>query len=70
MISLSVAAEHIGSWVIYRSEHGQPEDGRIVSVNDRYVMVRYTRGGGTKATDPRSLSWPFDLEARADAPQR
>jgi hypothetical protein len=53
--SLAEAAENIGRGVVYVPEHGAREDGKIVRVNDHYVMVSYK--GKVKATRVEDLVW-------------
>lgn len=47
----------VGQWVIYRPAGGEapPEDGEVVTVGDRYVMVRYAGDRGAKATRAEDL---------------
>lgn len=57
MISLGQAAAAIGAGVVYRPQHGPAEDGEIVAVNDRYVMVLYRGDRTAKATRAEDLSF-------------
>jgi len=57
VISLSQAAAAVGAGVVYRPSHGPAEDGTIVSVNDRYVMVLYAGDRTAKATRAEDLSF-------------
>lgn len=34
-----------GSWVVYEDPHGEDEEGRIKSWNDKYIYVVYHCGG-------------------------
>jgi len=65
VISLSQAAAAVGAGVVYRPVHGPAEDGTIVAVNDRYVMVLYVGDRTAKATRAEDLS--FLSLGRADA---
>lgn len=46
----------VGQWVIYRPGGNQPpEDGEVVEVRERFVMVRYAGDRGAKATRAEDL---------------
>lgn len=51
----------IGRKVIYREPGDFPgakvEYGRITSLNERFVFVRYGTGSTSAATDPADLEW-------------
>lgn len=55
-LSLSHALAHIGSGVVYDPGHGSREDGVIVDVRDRWVLVRYRGDEHAKATDATNLT--------------
>lgn len=55
-MTLTEAAAHIGSGVVYIPEHGAREDGVITSVTSRWVFVRYAGDAGSKATNPGDLT--------------
>lgn len=60
MISLGQAAAAVGAGVVYRPNGGNyptAEDGTIVSVNDRYVMVLYVGDRTPKATRAEDLTF-------------
>lgn len=59
-MSLGQAAAAVGAGVVYRPNGGNyptSEDGTIVSVNDRFVMVLYVGDRTPKATRPEDLSF-------------
>jgi hypothetical protein len=55
IITLQEARDNIGRSVVYVPRHGFREDGRISSVNNYYVFVRYRNG--VAATRPEDLEW-------------
>lgn len=58
-MTLDEARTHIGHAVTYHPRHGgPPEHGAITSVGDRWVFVRYSTDGTSKATDPADLELP------------
>jgi hypothetical protein len=70
-MDLETAREHVGDAVVYLDPYygpspGNPEQGTITSVGDRYVFVRYGSDFGSKATDPDSL----ELLASGKLPDR
>lgn len=54
-MTLGTARGLIGSAVVYRPRPGVVEQGVIMSVNDRYVFVRYGAQMTSQATDPEHL---------------
>ena len=54
-MTIAEARSHIGDGVIYRPAHGDPEEGTITSVNDRFVFVRYGTRRTSAATEPAAL---------------
>lgn len=56
-VTLAEAGERIGDLVIYNPGHGSKEEGVIVDVNSRFVMVRYERDSHAKATAPEMLEF-------------
>ena len=56
-MTLDEARQNIGAGVVYEpSSGGYREDGDIVSVNDRFVFVRYVGDRSAKATSPENLT--------------
>lgn len=54
-MTLDEARNLIGETVDYHPGCGRHENGVIVEVRDRYVMVRYHGDEHAKATDPSAL---------------
>ena len=54
-MTIEEARAHIGDGVVYTPAHGEPEDGVITSVNDRFVFVRYGSRQTSAATEPDAL---------------
>ena len=56
-MTIEEARAHIGDGVVYTPAHGEPEDGVITSVNDRFVFVRY--GSSRRARPPNREHCPY-----------
>lgn len=54
-MTLDEARASIGLLVVYRTEFCGPDEGVVTSVNDHYVLVRYSAHVGSQATDPADL---------------
>jgi len=55
-MTIDEARGHIGDGVIYRPRGGiGTEEGKITSVTDRWVFVRYGTRRAAEATDPADL---------------
>jgi hypothetical protein len=57
VITLAQARQRVGDGVVYRPDEGDPEQGVVSSVGERWVFVRYGSDSGAKATEPGMLDW-------------
>jgi len=52
----------IGRRVVYRSHpNAVPQEGRILSLSDQNVFVRYDDGAGTHAINRHNLEWAREV---------
>lgn len=49
--------EDIGRKVLYRTSHGDIEEGVVTSFNSAYVFVRFGADVHSKACAPKDLEW-------------